>query len=210
MDHIHEAHAHDRGLVLWQMTFLDLTPAFIVLAEAGYPVSHLSTIHHRLEYHHALSRRLIAPALVRGEVRTLKERVMIPPEGGLGYLKRLRSIVQDDHGTVSIRGDFTSGQRQIDAVHLGKLISIPTGAPSLAHLTGAPLLTAAVVRRGLLEHEVLFDEPISAPRGTSRREFQSAAIEEFAARLEARAREFRDSRPIIPFLPELDPELRSG
>ena len=209
LDHVHAAYAQGRGLVMWQMSFLDLTPLFITMAEAGYPVSHLSTDFHRLESRHELSLRLLSPILIRGETRTLHERVMIPRNNTLGYLKRLRSIVKDDHGTVSIRGDFSAGRREIEAPHLEHMATFPTGAPSLAHLSGAPLLTAAVIRRGRLEHEVIIDEPISVPRDATRREFVYGAVEEYAQRLDDRARKFRDSRPILPFIPFLDPSLAS-
>ena len=207
LDHVRAAHAEGRGLVIWQMSFLDLTPLFIVMADAGYPVSHLSSAFHRLASHGEPSRRLVAPALVRGETRALGRRLMIPTDGSLGYLKELKSIVQDDHGTVSIRGDFTSGRKEIEAPHLDHVMSFPTGAPSLAHLTGAPLLTAAVIRRAPLEHEVLIDEPIAVARDMTRREFQHAAVMEYARRLDARARVHRQSRPIVPFMPSVDPYL---
>jgi lauroyl/myristoyl acyltransferase len=207
LDHVHAAHAQGRGVVMWQMTFLDLTPLFVTMADAGYPVSHLSTAFHRLESRQELSLRLISPALIRGETRNLRERVMIPRNKTPGYLKRMRSIVKDEHGTVSIRGDFTSGQREIDGAHLDHMVSFPTGAPSLAHICDAPLLTAAVVRRAPLEHEVIIDEPIGVSRDGTRREFVYDAVQEFARRLDERARECRDSRSIVPFIPALDPQL---
>lgn len=200
LEHVRAAHQEGKGLVIWQMTFLDLTPLFLVMAGAGHPVSHLSTPFHGLASKNELCRRWLGPVLVRSETRDLEERVMMTHAGAGGHLKRLRSIVADEHGTVSIRGDFTHGQRMIEVTHLDRVVEIPTGAPSLAHLTGAPLLTAAVLRRGPLEHEVVIDPAIAVSRDTTRREFATAAVEVFAHRLDERARAHPHSRTVLPFM----------
>jgi lauroyl/myristoyl acyltransferase len=87
----------------------------------------------------------------------------------------------------------------VTAAYLGHEVSFPSGPASLAHLTGAPLMTGAVVRRGTLDHEVVIDEPIRASRDLPQPEFVEAAIHEFARRLEERVRAHPDSRPRTKF-----------
>ncbi len=185
-DHLRAARAEGRGVVIWVMTFLDLTPFNLAAADEGCPVTHLSSPRHGLSDSGPFSRRVVAPFILRAENRSQGRRVVIPPGGGYGYLRELQSVIEDDHGTVSIRGDYEYGRRMIAAPHLGGVAFYPTGAPSLAHRTGAPLLTAATIRRGPLDHEVIIDEPIAVHRDLDRRTFQYEAVQEFGARRENR------------------------
>lgn len=200
IEHLEHAHARGRGVVMWLMSFLDATPFNLVAAGAGHPVTHLSAVDHLVSGDGRVSQAFVAPLLLRGEVRSQAGRIVIPSGGGLGYVRDLRSVLEEDRGTISIRGDFTLGRRMVDAPHLGGVASFPTGAPSLAHQTGAVLLTTATVRRGPFEHAVIIDEPISVRRDLDRRAFQRAAVQEFAARLDSRARTSLTSRPWQPFL----------
>lgn len=194
-EHLHASHAAGRGVIVWLMTFLDSTPFNLAAAAEGFPVTHLSEVRHGMRGGGPISLRLISPILLRGEKRSLRRRVLISPSGSLDYLRTLQATIEDDHGTVTIRGHFGKGRRTIATRFLGEETHIPTGAPSLAHKTGAPLLTTATVRRGPLHHEVIIDEPISAARTLDRRAFQIAAVEEFASRLDQRAREYPGSLP---------------
>jgi len=183
-DHVRDAHEEGRGVVLWMMTFLDFAPLNLVASEAGYPVTHLSMTNHGVQGDGPISLRIVAPIVLRGEIRSQRRRVIISPGGGLGYLRELVATIEEEHGTVSIRGDLAYGRRLINAPFMGSVASFPTGAPSLAHRSGAPLLTAAIVRRGPLVHEVIFEEPIRVSRDLGRHRFQSEAVKEFAGRLE--------------------------
>ncbi len=187
-EHLDAAQRQGRGVVLWLMSFLDATPLNLAALSLGYPVTHLSAAHHGVQARSVVSQRVIAPILLRGERRSQSHRVVIPPDGGLTYLRELKSTIERDRGTVTIRGDYPFGRRMVEAPCLGSTVAFPTGAPSLAHGSGAPLLTTAVVRRSRLVHEVQFDEPIQAARRLDRSAFQHAAVQEFAARLEQRTR----------------------
>jgi lauroyl/myristoyl acyltransferase len=200
LEHLHAAHAQGRGAVVWMMSFLDATPFNVVAAAAGYPVTHLSAVNHGLSGRGRISLRVVAPIVLRGERRSQARRVVIPPDGGMGYLRDLLTVVERDHGMVSIRGDYSFGRRLIEAPHLGRTVRFPTGAPSLAHRTGAPLLSTATIRRGPLHHEVVIDPPIAVSRDLSRNDFQAAAVAEFASRLASRARAHPGSQPWLPFV----------
>jgi lauroyl/myristoyl acyltransferase len=129
--------------------------------------------------------------------------VILSSEGNLDYMRELLSVIKDEHGTVSIRGDTLRGRRRVEAPFLGAVAAFPTGAPSLAHRTGAPLLTTATIRRGPLDHEVIIDRPISVARDLARSAFQHAAVQEYASRLEQRIRDHPGSRPWLPVIAAL-------
>lgn len=194
-DRLRAAHAEGRGVVMWVMSFLDMTPFNLTAAAEGHPVTHLSTPGHGLRDHGPISRRLVAPIVLHGERRSHGRRLVIPPEGGMGYLRELLKVLETKHGTVTIRGDYTLGRRMIEAPFLNEIAAFPTGAPGLAHRTGAPLLTTATIRRGPFDHEVIIDEPISISRELDRHTYEYEAVQEFAARLDRRARLYPGSRP---------------
>lgn len=194
-EHLREAHAEGRGVVMWVMSFMESTPFNLAVQAEGYPVTHLTTGTHGLSSTGAISRRLVAPIVLRGERRSQGRRVIISSEGNLDYMRELLSVVKDEQGTVSIRGDTLRGRRRVEVPFLGAVAAFPTGAPSLAHRTGAPLLTTATIRRGPLDHEVIIDKPVSAARDLDRGAFQHAAVQEYAARLEQRIRDYPGSRP---------------
>ncbi|MCJ7756451.1 MAG: hypothetical protein MUP13_17965 [Thermoanaerobaculales bacterium] len=200
-DHLRTARAEGRGVVIWVMTFLDLTPINLAAAEQGCPITHLSSRTHGLSDSGPISRRVVAPVILRSEKRSQRQRVIIPPGGGYAYLRKLQSVIEEDHGTVSIRGDSKHGRLMIEAPYLGGTASYPTGAPSLAHRTGAPLQTAATIRKGPLDHEVIIDEPIAVRRDVDRRTFRYEAVQEFGARRERRALAHPGSRAWLLSLP---------
>lgn len=200
IEHLRRAHDEGRGVVVWVMSFLDSTPFNLVAASEGFPVTHLSDSRHGISHEGVISRRVVAPIVMRAEVRSLKRRVIISPTGGLGYLRELQRILEEEKGTVSIRGDYTVGRRMIEVPMLGGTMAFPTGAPSLAHRTTAPLLTAATVRLGLLDHLVIIDQPIQVRRDLDRRSFQQEAVRAFAERLGERVRTHPGSRPWLPFM----------
>jgi len=194
-EHLREAHAEGRGVVMWVMSFIESTPFNLAARAEGYPVTHLTTGTHGLASTGIVSRRLVAPLVLRGERRSQGHRVILSTNGDLNYMRELLSVVKNERGTVSIRGDTQRGRHKVEAPFLGAVAAFPTGAPSLAYRTGAPLLTTATIRRGPLDHEVIIDRPVSVARDLDRAAFQHAAIQEFAARLEQRTLEYPGSRP---------------
>ena len=199
LEHFHTAHAEGRGVVLWVMGFLDQTALTQVLADVGHPVTFLSSQNHGVYSNRAPSRYVAAPILIRAAIRSLDDIVVIPDDGNKSYVRKLCRILQKQQGTVGMKGDVTDQRGAVEATFRGQTVGFPSGAPSLAHMTGAPLLTGAVIRHDTLDHEVIIDEPITVPRNQPSEQFVRAVIDEFAHRLEKRAAANPTSRPATKF-----------
>ena len=199
LEHVRAAHAEGRGVVMWVMGFLDQTALTLALDEAGYPVTFLSAQNHGIYSSRAPSRHLAAPILIRGAIRAHDRVVIIPDNGNKSYVKQLCSVLEQQNGTVGMKGDVTDHRGSLEAPYRGHRARFPTGAPSLAFMTGSSLVTGAVLRHGTLEHEVVIDEPISVPRDSGRRQYLHGVVEEFAQRLERRVTAHPDSRPATKF-----------
>ena len=199
LEHVRAARAEGRGVVMWVMGFLDHTALNLALDEAGYPITFLYSQNHGIYSTRAPSRRLAAPILIRGALRSLERVVFIPDSGNKGYIRQLSSILENDHGTIGIKGDVADHRGGIETDFLGRPTAFPTGAPSLAFMTGSELITGAVLRRGTLDHEVVIDEPISVARDDGHKEYLQAVTQEFARRLEQRVRTHPGSRPTTKF-----------
>jgi predicted LPLAT superfamily acyltransferase len=162
-------------------------------------VSFLSAETHGIYSSRAASRYLAAPILTRGVHRSLEELIVIPSDGNKSYIRTLCRILQKDHGTVGMKGDVTDQHGALKTSYRGQVVGFPTGAASLAHMTGAPLVTGAVLRHGTLDHEVVIDEPIAVSRSLGTEQYTRAVVEEYAHRLEQRVAAHLDSRPASRF-----------
>lgn len=181
------------GVVLWRMSFADPTPLNLALAERGTPAVHLSVRTHGITPGSWMSAQVFGPLVIRAECRHLGERVVFADDQAAGALRRLQRRLAEG-AVVTIVGDGPTGQRNVEVPVLGELRPFATGAPWLAHVSAAPLLTAAVLWRAPGRYRVIIDPPIEASRHGSRGAFQRAAVEEFARRLEGRIREHPESR----------------
>lgn len=199
LEHFRAAHDEGHGVVMWMMGFLDQTALNLALADAGHPVTFLSAEHHGVYSTRAPSRYLAAPILTRGAHRSMEQAIIIPEDGNKSYIRTLCRILEQDHGTVGMKGDVTDQAGALEASYRGQSVGFPTGAASLAHMTGAPLLTGAVIRHDTLVHEVVIDEPIAVVRSLGHDEYLEAVVGEFAHRLEQRLAAHPDSRPASRF-----------
>jgi len=84
----------------------------------------------------------------------------MPADGSLGYVRRIERLLRNN-GILSIRAGRV-GHRTMELPFLGGIMTLATGAPSLAVATGAALLPVFVIRRGPGRFEVVF-EPILEP-----------------------------------------------
>jgi lauroyl/myristoyl acyltransferase len=110
------------------------------------------------------------------EDRYLHERVIMPRDGGLGYVRRLERLLRGN-GILSIRaGRF--GHRVMELPMLGGLVSLATGAASLAVGTGAVLLPVFVTRRGAGRFELVVEPPLEPGPGLD----PHAAVEDLMRR----------------------------
>ena len=140
-----------------------------------------------------LSEHVLAPLVIRNEGRHLRERVVFSRNsGGLGYLKHLKRCLGENQ-VVSIVGDSRRGRKMLPASVLGRAWGVPSGAASLAHSTGAALLTALVLDDPDGGSRVIIGPPIEADR-SDRRIFRREAVARFGQRLDYRIRLHPENR----------------
>lgn len=191
-EHVEDAIAAGRGVVLWRMSTTSPAVANAAFADRGRPLVHLSSTEHMLGRPPLLSMRWWGALNTRAEARWLAERIVIPAGGSLGYLPRLRQVLAAG-GVVSIVGDLTSGRSTIDH-RIGNLdFALPTGAPSLAHATGAALLPCATVRTGPLSYRVVIHPDVADHTAPDRRSFRRSAVAAYGQRIEQLAHDHPES-----------------
>jgi KDO2-lipid IV(A) lauroyltransferase len=187
-ERIREALARGRGAILWRMSFGSTTWLQAACWQAGLPLVQLSHEEHGATSRGAIGYGVNRRLYVRAESDYLKERVEVQEDGKLfGYMKVLIRRLEDENALVAIRGELRSRQR-VPATLFGDRTMFANGAPSLAWLTGATLLTVYAVRDGPFRFRAVIDPPIDVDRERPRRDAAAAAVQEFAARLEERIR----------------------
>ena len=158
--------ARGRGVVLWvcPFTYADLIVK-TALARAGLEVSHLSACSRGFSPNAChpwtptrFGKRYLSRLRTAVEDRYLHERVIMPRDGSLGYIRRLERLLKSG-GVLSMRAGKV-GYRTMDLPMLGGLVTLATGAPSLAIATGAALVPVFVARRGPGRFEVIFEPPL--------------------------------------------------
>jgi lauroyl/myristoyl acyltransferase len=90
----------------------------------------------------------------------LLERILIPRDGSLGYMRKVQSCLRDN-GVVSIRAGRV-GHAFVDVALLGGKVRLATGPMSLARATGATLLPVFTVPAGVDSFEVVIEPPIGS------------------------------------------------
>ena len=186
VEHLRRALAAGRGAVLWVTAFCGPLLWKIALARAGFRVAHLSMPFHGGFSYSRLALGVLNPWTRRSEDKHLAERVVIPLDGKLGHLARLREILLAN-GCVSIAGEHR-GKRSVTAPLLGREEAFAIGAWSLARSTGAALLMVRARRVAPGGYRVVID-PVTIEPGLSPAESAATVVGEFAARLDAWLRE---------------------
>lgn len=182
VEHLRRGLEAGRGVLLWRMNFCG-NPAFLQgLATHGICVVHLSNEHHGAPSCSRLGLRWTAPLYRRAEEEYMAARIVIPLDQSLGYIRELLDLLRQN-AVVSIVGE-NRGRSNVTIPILGSEVEIATGAPALAHKSGAALLTAHIERTGFFRFRVVIHEPIEAERTLGRKEFVQRAANEFARRLE--------------------------
>ena len=182
LQHVHEALERGRGVILWSMRFSSTTAIKQALFHAGLPMTHLSRRDHGSPSKTSLGVGIVGPLYCRAENAYLTERVRIPLDGSLGYLNTLRQRLREN-GCISIFGEH-EGLQSAEVSVLGARWRFALGAPSLAWLEDAQLLTAYALRTAPSRYRVVIEKPIKVDRSLPRKVFATRALEEFAARLE--------------------------
>ena len=191
LEHLEAALVEGNGAILWWSFFCSSHIPKQALGEAGYPLVHLSDWDHGARGFNLPGLRLFAPLWIRAEVRHLEERVVKPRGASLDYMRRLQDALQANM-VLSIFGNLR-GRAPIRAELLGTQRRLASGAPSLAHSTGAGLLTMYAVRTGSNRFRVVIERPLPVDRGLDRRAFVEAAVAEYVRRVDATVRRHPDS-----------------
>jgi lauroyl/myristoyl acyltransferase len=182
LERVHKALERGRGAILWSMRFSSTTVIKQAFFRAGLPLTHLSREQHGSPSVTRLGVRVVSPLFCRAENSYLAERVQIPLDGSLGYLNQLRKRLRAN-ACVSIFGEH-EGRQSAEVEVLGARWRFALGAPSLAWLEGAELLTVLALRTAPFQYRVVIDEPIVVDRSAPRKEFAAQALAQFAERLE--------------------------
>jgi lauroyl/myristoyl acyltransferase len=181
-EHVDAALAAGRGAILWRMSMGDTMQLQRAAWQSGWPLVQLSAQAHGATYSRA-SERVTAPLYARPENAYLVERVRIPLDWSIGYLPRLLRALQANQ-VVAMLSEVIGRQNTAVRVLAGWR-AIPTGAPAIAHRTGAALIPAATFRDGRERYRVRLGPPIEVDRSRPRGEAAEDATREFARRLEA-------------------------
>jgi lauroyl/myristoyl acyltransferase/SAM-dependent methyltransferase len=185
-EHLERALDRGHGAVLWTMAFCGPVVPKMALHRAGFRVAHLS-----MPFHGGFSRsraavRVLNPWTLRSESRHLGERVVIPLDGSLGYMRRLRAILAAN-GCLSIAGEHR-GRQNVRVPLLGEEEGFATGAWSLARSSGAALLPVHAQRRGPGSYRVVIEPPLAVDPQLPKAESARAVVGAFAALLERSVR----------------------
>ncbi len=182
LDRVQRALDRGRGVILWMMSFCANPIIFQAFRRAGVPLIHLSEARHGAPSDSRLALRSLAPLYRRAEDPYLAERIVIPRDQSLGYMRTLLARLGQNR-CVSIGGERPSRQ-SVQATLFNRSFEFASGAPALAWRTGAVLFTTYAIRESAFQYRVIIEEPIQVERALVRRESVERAVGQFARRLE--------------------------
>jgi hypothetical protein len=189
LPHLESARARGRGAILWGMSFCETLVVKMGLCRAGVPLVHLSTVNHGSALPPTrLGLSLVAPMYTSAELPYLTERVVIPTNHSLQYMRVLMDRLAAN-SCVSIAGDGVAQRQNVAATVLGREARFAPGAPGLAWKMGSALLPLHVVREGPLNYRIVIDEEIEMEGNLDKPTYIDRAVREFARRLERRVLE---------------------
>jgi hypothetical protein len=170
-----------RGVILWRMDFTDSMVLQRACWGKGLDLVQLSDAAHG-SGDSQLGIRLVARLVRRAEAPYLAKRIIIPLDRSLGYLRELAAELRDGH-VVSILGELPARQN-VEVPFFDQRRAFATGAPALAHQTGAALLPVATRRIGPHRYQVVIHPEPELDRSLRRDRFTESAITEFTRLIE--------------------------
>jgi lauroyl/myristoyl acyltransferase len=180
-EYVDQALAEGRGAILWRIDMTDTTVLQRGAWQSGWPLVQLSSIIHGVT-NSQLGMRVTAPLYARPENAYLVERVRIPADWSFGYMPQLLRALKANR-VVAILGEVVARQNVTVSILEGTR-PIPTGAPAIAHRTGAALIPAVTFREGPLQYRLQLGPPIEVDQSLPRREATEQAVLEFGRRIE--------------------------
>jgi lauroyl/myristoyl acyltransferase len=189
LERVAEARDVGRGVILWGMSFCESLPVKVALQRAGLDIVHLSSAQHGVASPHTdLGLQIVGPLHNAPENPFLRERLIIPADESLGYVRVLKKRLSDN-GCVYIRGDIHSVRTNVVAMVCGREANFAPGAPGLSLQLGSPLLPIHVVRDGPFRYRAVIHPPVDVDRGLDKKQFVRKAVDQFAELIEASALE---------------------
>lgn len=166
LEHIDAALARGRGAILWIADFVSAGDVVkLALARAGYRLTHLSREEHGFTTS-ALGVRFLNPFRIKYESRHLEDRIVFDRMNPAPAMSRLIGCLRSNR-IVSIMASAHEGGTLADVPFLAGRLKISIGALRLARLCGTPLITVLVLRDRVRHEafEVMFDAPVTVPKG---------------------------------------------
>jgi lauroyl/myristoyl acyltransferase len=158
-EHLKHALAKGNGAVLWVAHFCFNTQVTkMALKAAGYRVAHLSRPEHGFSKSQFGIRHL-NPLRWNAEISYLDKRIVIDRTNPGSSLREAKTMLADNR-VVSITAGAWEGRRVVRGPLLGGRLALASGAPNLAHRTGAALLPVTTTRVGGKAFRVKIGEPL--------------------------------------------------
>ena len=179
LERLREAQEAGKGAILWGMSFCEHLPVKVALQRAGVPLVHLSSAYHGVpDPCTPFGMKVVGPFYSAAEVPFLAERVIIPQDGSLGYMRLLIDRLSKNQ-CVYIRGDYRSVRNNVNVRLFGRELPFAPGAPGLSWKLGSPLLPLHVVREGPFRYRAVIHPPIDADRGQGKSPFIRQTTDQF-------------------------------
>lgn len=180
-EHVDAALEAGHGAILWRMDMGDTLHLQRAAWQSGWPLVQLSSAGHGVSYSR-LGFYVGAPLYARPENAYLAERVQVPDDWSYRYLPRLVKELAANR-VVAILGEVIARQSIVVPLFEGGR-AVATGAPAIAHRTGAALIPAATFREGRWKYRVRLGPPIEVDRSLPRRAATEQATLKFGEMLE--------------------------
>jgi lauroyl/myristoyl acyltransferase len=153
-----------QGAILWGMSFCEHLPVKVALQRSGVELVHLTSAYHGVpDPCTSFGMEVVGPFFCAAESPFVGERVIIPRDGSLGYMRVLMSRLSEN-ACVYIRGDYRSFRNNLTVRLFGRDLPFAPGAPGLAWKLGSPLLPLHVIREGPFRYKAVIHPPIDAER----------------------------------------------
>lgn len=182
LEHVYEALGRGHGVILWESTFGNRLLAKSVLADKGFLIWQAHARHHGGST--SWVGRHIVQSLYRRAVSRLYAGIIDMEDHSFGYLRKLVELLKNN-SIVCISALGGMGQNFVSVELLGTTAELPTGAISLAKMTGAPIVPVLCFRDGDGNDKLVLETPIRLQTNKDKDEAPASGIEQYARLLES-------------------------
>ena len=188
LEHLQDALAKGKGVILWETPFGKRLLANAVLAKKGFPLCQLHASDHGASSHSWLGRKVVFKLRRKMEANLFSEIVDIQDDS-LAYL-RLVIHRLGQNGIVCVAGLGDRGHKFVPVRFMGAENEIATGVVSLARMTGASIIPMFCFRDDNGTDQLVLEKPISVEAGRDRDEAVAQSIKTYASLLESYIRRY--------------------